>query len=185
MKHSSQLPRQRPGVSLRVRLGRDERVNTAQHPRSRSFARRLARHTANPTNDLWQPLVELPACPSGSLGPALTYIDEHLGEDLALASIAAEVALSPFHFARLFKQATGLSPHQYVVRRRVERARELIESRQGTVACVAVTVGFCDQSHLARHFKRLLGIAPAQLLAEHKDSSKAAGEVHGWQHLAA
>ena len=70
--------------------------------------------------------------------------------------------LSPFHFARQFKEATGHPPHDYLVRLRVDRARELIlrHGRDWTMATVAAESGFADQSHLARHFKRVLGVTP-------------------------
>ena len=174
----------RAGVIVRVRVARDERVRTAHHPRSRSFSRLLARHVDSPADDvLWRS--EEPVGFRSSLIRAFRYIDEHLGEDLTLESMAAEVALSPYYFARLFKQAAGISPHQYVIRRRVERAKQLLESQPWTVAQVAAAVGFCDQSHLARHFRRLLGRAPAELLAERKNLTSLHEHVQAWERPAA
>jgi AraC family transcriptional regulator len=71
--------------------------------------------------------------------------------------------LSPYHFSRQFKRSTGLSPHQYVVRKRVERAKELLINTDLTLYEVAISVGFVDQSHLAKHTKRLLGVSPKYL----------------------
>jgi AraC-like DNA-binding protein len=71
--------------------------------------------------------------------------------------------LNPCHFARQFKAAMGLPPHQYVITRRVERARRLL--RAGTdlsLAEVAAQVGFYDQSQFSHHFKRLVGVTPGQ-----------------------
>jgi AraC family transcriptional regulator len=66
-------------------------------------------------------------------------------------------------FARLFKEATGLPPHQYVIARRVERARQLLQgSADLSLAEVAAHAGFSDQSQFARHFKRLVGVTPGQ-----------------------
>nr|WP_058998923.1 helix-turn-helix transcriptional regulator [Leptolyngbya sp. NIES-2104] len=72
--------------------------------------------------------------------------------------------MSPHHFSRLFKQSTGLSPHQYVIRCRVERAKQLLLKGEMTIAEVAATVGFYDQSHFAHYFRRLMGVTPKALL---------------------
>ncbi len=91
---------------------------------------------------------------------AIAYIQEYLDQDLSLDEIAAEVDLSSYHFARLFKQSTGLAPHQYQIRCRVERAKELLQQGEMTIADIATQVGFYDQSHLSRHFKRIVGVSP-------------------------
>lgn len=93
----------------------------------------------------------------------LEYIDEHLSEDLSLERLAALCCLSQFHFCRLFKQSTGVSPHQYLIQQRVERAKQLLLQRQLSIAEVAQTVGFNEQSQLARHLKRVTGLTPTQL----------------------
>jgi AraC family transcriptional regulator len=95
------------------------------------------------------------------LRAALEYIEEHLDSDLTLDDLAAVAHLSPYHFARMFKTSTGLPPHQYVITRRVERAKRLL--RDGgdlTLAQVAARSGFWDQGHFTRHFKRLVGVTP-------------------------
>ena len=91
------------------------------------------------------------------------YVEEHLGDDLALAALAGAVGLSPYHFARLFRASTGLSPHQYVLRRRVERARLLLAATDRSLAAIAQDVGFASGSHLATHVRRLLGVPPSRL----------------------
>lgn len=88
------------------------------------------------------------------------YIDAHLDQNVALADLAEVANLSEFHFARLFKQTTGLSPHQFVIHQRVERAKRLIAAGRHTLAQIAIDVGFSDQSQLNRHFKRLVGVTP-------------------------
>jgi AraC family transcriptional regulator len=100
---------------------------------------------------------------SAALGLASEYVEEHLGEDLSLAALAGAVGLSPYHFARLFRESTGLSPHQYVIRRRVERARLLLASTDRSLAWIAQDVGFASGSHLATHVRRLLGVSPSRL----------------------
>lgn len=101
----------------------------------------------------------------GGLAPAqfrraVDYMHSHLGNDLSLQSIADAAGLSTFHFSRLFKRSAGLSPHQYLIRLRLERARELLLRSRDSMAEIARQSGFCDQSHFAMHFKRLYGITP-------------------------
>ena len=92
------------------------------------------------------------------------YIHAHLDQNIALADLAAVAHLSEFHFARLFKQTTGLPPHQFVIHQRIERAKQLIAARRLSLAQVAIEVGFSDQSQLTRHFKRLVGVTPKRFL---------------------
>ena len=90
-----------------------------------------------------------------------TYIEEHLAEDLSLSAIAAVAYLSPYHFARLFKASTGFAPHQYVIQRRIERAKLLLSTTNWSLTTIAHTVGFAHESHLALHFRRLTGLLPS------------------------
>jgi AraC family transcriptional regulator len=96
---------------------------------------------------------------------ATAFIDEHYGRNIGLAEIAEAAHLSPFHLSRLFKKATGRTPHQYLLEVRVNSARALLTAGAGarSLADVAAAVGFADQSHLTRHFKRVLGVTPKQL----------------------
>jgi AraC family transcriptional regulator len=99
--------------------------------------------------------------PRHKLRAVIDYIHEHLDAELSLDHLAAVAHVSPYHFARLFKNSTGLPPHQYVIARRVERAKELLRDRERLpLAEVAAEVGFADQSHFTRHFKRLVGVTP-------------------------
>jgi AraC family transcriptional regulator len=103
------------------------------------------------------------ALPRRKLDAVLDYIRANLDTGLSLAQMAAVAYLSPYHFARQFKSATGLPPHKYVVARRVERAQQLLrEDRDFTVADVALRAGFSDQSQLSAHFKRIVGMTPRQ-----------------------
>lgn len=92
------------------------------------------------------------------------YINAHLHEELKLIEIAASAQISPYHFLRLFKQSMGITPHQYILQRRIEQAKYLLQSSELSIADIAVKVGFCDQSHLTRCFKRILGLTPKQFL---------------------
>ena len=97
------------------------------------------------------------------LSRVVAYIGDCLADDLSLEALAASVSLSPYHFARLFKQSTGQSPHQYVVAQRVERAKSLLLAGHLKVGEVAQAVGFYDHAHFIRHFKRLTGLTPGAL----------------------
>ena len=80
--------------------------------------------------------------------------------------MATAAALSVFHFARMFKTATGITPKQYLMRCKLERARELLLTQDRTISQVALELGFCDQSHLSTHFKRLYGTTPKQFVRQ-------------------
>ncbi|MGD1920771.1 MAG: helix-turn-helix transcriptional regulator [Pleurocapsa sp.] len=82
------------------------------------------------------------------------YIEIHLAENLSLTQLANIARIRPNYFATQFKQSMRITPHQYVIQRRIERAKQLIIARQGTISELANTVGFADQSHYTRHFKR-------------------------------
>lgn len=106
--------------------------------------------------------------PKRTLRLVTDYVGDHLARDLTLSEIAGVAHMSPFHFSRMFKLSTGQSPHQYVIRRRVERAKELLTLTDLPLHEVARLSGFTDQSHLAKHTRRLLGLAPRALrLASH------------------
>ena len=93
---------------------------------------------------------------------AIDYIHNHLDTDLSLDSLATLARMSAHYFAQLFKQSTGFAPHQYIIRCRVERAKALLARPELAIADIAYQTGFANQSHLNRHFKRLLGVTPGQ-----------------------
>jgi AraC family transcriptional regulator len=118
--------------------------------RSMSASRRPARRTDG-------------ALPRVRLRAVTEYIEEHINGGLTLEQMAAVAHLSAYHFARQFKAATGLPPHQYVIARRIERAQQLLrEDSDLSLAEVAAGAGFLDQSQFSHHFKRRLDITPAQ-----------------------
>lgn len=90
------------------------------------------------------------------------YINENLHQDIKLIELAEVAQLSPYHFLRLFKQTTNITPHQYILQCRIEKAKFLLQHSQISIAEIASRVGFCDQSHLTRCFKRNLGVTPRQ-----------------------
>lgn len=103
--------------------------------------------------------------PKQQLRKVIEYINANLEQDLSLIQLAALVQMSPHYFCHLFKHSTGITPHQYVIRCRVESAKILLLSGNLSIAEVAYKVGFANQSHLNRHFKRLLGVTPKKILS--------------------
>jgi AraC family transcriptional regulator len=103
-------------------------------------------------------------CQSGLSRRALRrveeYIDAHLDSSLDIAELAACVGISASHFSRSFFRSAGLTPHSYVMRRRLARAQDLLVKTDLALAEVALTTGFADQSHFCRRFRELVGLPP-------------------------
>jgi AraC family transcriptional regulator len=91
------------------------------------------------------------------------YIEDNLAENISLGDLAAVVGLSVSHFKVLFREATGISAHQYLIRRRVERAKNLLGESELSISQIATETGFAHQSHLSRHMHRVLGVSPRTL----------------------
>jgi AraC-like DNA-binding protein len=96
------------------------------------------------------------------------YIDSHLNETIDLETLAATAGLSLHHFARAFKRSAGVPPHCYVLRRRLDRARDLLVCTDKPLAEIALVAGFSDQSHLARHFRQSFGVSPGNFRRSHR-----------------
>jgi AraC family transcriptional regulator len=94
---------------------------------------------------------------------AIDYIHAHLDGDLSMVQIASSINAGSTHFAHLFKTATGISLHQYVIQQRVARAQLLLQTTCLTIPNIAAQVGFATPSHLAHHCKRLTGMTPKQI----------------------
>lgn len=97
------------------------------------------------------------------LQQAIDYIHTHLDRDLSLVELASVVNISPTYFASLFKHAMVISPHQYVIQQRVERAKLMLRKTNLAIADIALQVGFSSQSHLTQQFKRFTGMTPKQV----------------------
>lgn len=103
------------------------------------------------------------ALPAWRLRRVIDYIEAHLDADLTLAELAAVAGFSVSHFKPLFKRATGLPAHRFVLARRVERARERVLDGAAGLSEIALETGFADASHMARCMRRLIGLTPMQL----------------------
>jgi len=99
------------------------------------------------------------------LGYVIDYIEAHLTADLSLSDLALEAGLSKFHFSRLFKAVIGLTPHKYVLKRRIEKATQFLKQGE-TIAQVAYLFGFTDQSHFTRVFKQFKGVTPKSFIKQ-------------------
>ena len=94
------------------------------------------------------------------------YIEAHLDDRLTLTELAGVACLSPYHFSRSFKEATGVGLHHYVMQRRLEQAKTLLRRTNQPLALIALDAGFADQSHLNSVFRREIGVTPGQFRAE-------------------
>ena len=126
----------------------------------------LLRHYAVSEEPAAQPTADV-LCPD-KLAHAIDYMEAHLDNNPNLTEIAAETRMSPYHFSRAFKQATGRTPHQFLIDRRVERARELLSNTEDSLASIAYAVGFSSQSHMTSTFSQRLGITPGQYRKERR-----------------
>ncbi len=88
------------------------------------------------------------------------YVEAHLESDLALDEMARQVCLSPYHFARAFRAATGVPPHRYVITQRIERAKYLLTQKSLTLADISLACGFSSQAHFTTTFKAVTGTTP-------------------------
>lgn len=101
------------------------------------------------------------------LAKVIEHIEEHVSGSIGLDDLARVANVSRFHFLRLFKLSTGITPMAYVERLRLKRSEELMRQGDMTFTEIALAVGFADQSHFARRFRRLNGLTPGQFRQEH------------------
>jgi AraC family transcriptional regulator len=94
------------------------------------------------------------------------FVDAKIEDELTLCEMAQAVELSPAHFSRMFRKSTGETPHQFLVRQRVERAKEILRSADGRVMDVAVACGFKSQQHFAQVFRQVCGASPTEYRQE-------------------
>jgi AraC family transcriptional regulator len=107
--------------------------------------------------------------PRYKLHQVIRYIDEHLAESLSLETIAQQIGISQFYFCHLFKQSMGISPYQYLLQQRIERAKHLLLHHPLDIADIALAVGFSNQSHFTRRFKQVVGMTPKRFVNQERD----------------
>ena len=132
------------GLALKAELERD---GLSDRLYLESMANALAAHLFRRYSNQKQEIkVYSGQLPKQKLQQAIDYIQAHLSEEVSIGAIAAELKMSQYHFARLFKQSTGYSPYQYVIKHRIERAQALMMQEQESIANIALKVGFASQS---------------------------------------
>lgn len=123
-----------------------------------SFAQLILRHADR------RPAVQTIGAEDWAVQKALDYLNRHADQNISLEQLARLTHLKPLRFLRVFQRQMGLPPHAYLVQLRVARAKDLLA--QGiAIAQVAFDTGFSDQSHLNRHFKRIVGMTPKQYVS--------------------
>jgi AraC-like DNA-binding protein len=125
----------------------------------------------------WPPAAraELGTLPLSRLRRVTEHIREHLDQHLTLAQLGAVVYMSPYHFARLFQRSTGVPPHQFVVRARIDRAVTLLAARELSIARISRAVGFRTASHFSTVFRRVTGVTPRAYRAGHLQAARPGG----------
>lgn len=98
----------------------------------------------------------------GRLHRVCSFVEAALGGPLTVAQLAEEAHLSQDHLIRTFKEHLGITPHQYIMKRRIERAKELLLSTNTPIADLSMAIGFADQSHLSTTFRKAVGVSPAR-----------------------
>ncbi len=88
------------------------------------------------------------------------YIQDHLDQEISLDILAAQIGMSQFYFARLFKQSVGMSPYRYLIGQRIERAKQLLRQKDLSITAIALRCGFNTQSHLTQYFRQLTSTTP-------------------------
>jgi AraC family transcriptional regulator len=152
-------------TQILLALGRElEQPNPAGNLYAQSAAQMLTVHLLRYYSTEAPSVVEINEVPQRltryQMKQAMDFMQAHLGEDLSLDILAQQIGFSPYHFARLFRQTVGESPHQFVLRQRIERAQRLLKKTDVPLAHIAVECGFASQSHLTQVFKRYLGLTP-------------------------
>ncbi|HEX9425589.1 MAG TPA: AraC family transcriptional regulator [Pyrinomonadaceae bacterium] len=148
--------------SLMERL-RDELMRPQASPLFvQGIAQAIAIHLArNYAETMEEPHSSSPSLPGYKLRQMTDWIAEHVAENLNLDRLAAEAGLSKFHFHRLFKSATGISPARYQIDLRMNLARKLLRETKKSVVDVALDVGYTNPSHFAQLFRRETGLSPS------------------------
>jgi AraC family transcriptional regulator len=113
----------------------------------------------------------------GDLQRVIEHLNDKLDGPITLASMAAVLGLSPFHFARLFKATVGYAPIQYLIELRLRRAAELLSSTAMPLLDIALDLGFSDGSHMCRLFRRRYGVTPSSMRHSRRCDSEAITRV--------
>jgi RpiB/LacA/LacB family sugar-phosphate isomerase len=117
------------------------------------------------------PIEVVGGLPPRRLQRVFSHIRENVARDLSVTELAQVVGMSQYYFSKLYKMSTGITPHQYVMRQRVERAQEYLRESRTPLAEIATQVGFETQSHFTSVFRRLVGATPKHYREMHQGGS--------------
>ena len=151
-------------------LGRELRAELRRHrgldsDYLQSVATVLTRYLLSTYVTAVQVSLENRGLPRFKLRRAIEFVHDNLANNISFRDLAAHVQMSAYHFARMFKQSTGQSPHNYIARCRIDRAKALLSEARVPIADVALEVGYKNQSHFTTCFGRLAGVTPAAFRA--------------------
>lgn len=144
---------------LRDELMRDQASQLFVSAMAQAIAVHIARNYAETVDEARR---GTPSLPAYKLKRVTELMAQHIAEDLSLDQLAAQVGLSKFHFDRLFKCATGLSPSRYQIELRLNEARRLLRETKKSILNVALEVGYTNPSHFAKIFRRETGLTPSE-----------------------
>src|SRR5260370_10700133 len=137
----------------------------SNYPSGRLYVDSLAVSVASRLVSTYSSIARSPADLRGGLGgrrlkQTLAYIEANLAEDVSLSQLASIAGISASHLKALFRESAGVPLHQYVIQRRLDRAKDLLMQGKLSIAEIALASGFAHQSHLARHLRRASGLSP-------------------------
>jgi AraC family transcriptional regulator len=153
-----------PDLSWMMERVRDELMARRASPlRVQSLAQLIATHLARNYAEIEsETAMGCPSLPGFKLKEVTTWIEEHLAEEFDLKRLAAKVALSKFHFHRLFKQATGISPAKFQLNARMNEARRLLRESKQSIVGIGADLGYSSPSHFAQVFRRETRMTPSE-----------------------
>ena len=113
---------------------------------------------------------ETPAHLARAFDELQVYIAERLHEPLTVQMLAARYGCSPFHFARLFRTVVGRPPHDYIIDKRIEKAKEMLEWTEQPIGEITRRIGFGTQAHFSATFRERVGMTPTEYRASRRDN---------------
>jgi AraC family transcriptional regulator len=137
-----------------------ESPNPASRLYAESLAAALAAHLLSKYSNVSRPQPGALTVGKSQLQRSLEFINDNLESDVSLAEIAGAANMSKFHFAKSFRKAMGISPHQYLIKQRMDRARKMLRAADVSIDEIAIRVGYGNKSHFCTQFRKTVGTTP-------------------------